>query len=308
MSQSSWQSAFRAAAVLSTLFAGASSASAATGPVQQSFPGAATYGAANYSADPAGSNDWNCRPTAARPYPVVLVHGTSETKYMNWALMSPVLKTRGLCVYAIAYGDTTGKGPAGDPIANSAKQLATFVDQVLAQTGASKVDIVGHSQGGMMPRQYIKFEGGANKVRNLVAISPTNHGTTLNGLGTLGRDLGLLGFVAGVGGQASADQVTGSAFLKNLNAGGLTVPSVKYTNIVTKYDEVVTPYSSGYITAADNPARASVVNVPLQAGCGTNFADHLSISYSKRTIWYVQRALGVASSTTPPCDVQLPLF
>ena len=53
--------------------------------------------------------------------------------------------------------------------------------RVLAATGAAKVDLVGHSQGGMMPRYYLKFLGGAALVNRLVALAPSNHGTTLDG-------------------------------------------------------------------------------------------------------------------------------
>ena len=38
--------------------------------------------------------------------------------------------------------------------------------------------MVGHSQGGMMPRYYIKFLGGADKVDDLVGLAPSNHGTS----------------------------------------------------------------------------------------------------------------------------------
>ena len=49
---------------------------------------------------------------------------------------------------------------------------------MLGATGAAKVDIIGHSQGGMMPRYYVKNLGGAAKVDDLIGLSPSNHGTT----------------------------------------------------------------------------------------------------------------------------------
>ena len=68
---------------------------------------------------------------------------------------------------------------------------------VLAATGAAKVDLVGHSQGGMMPRYYLKFLGGAAHVDKLVALAPSNHGTTLDGLTALVTALGTAGLVNG---------------------------------------------------------------------------------------------------------------
>jgi hypothetical protein len=77
--------------------------------------------------------------------------------------VSPQIRTAGYCVFALEYGD---RG-TGD-IAASAGQLARFVDAVLAATGARRVSMLGHSQGGMMPRHYVKFLGGATKVDDLV--------------------------------------------------------------------------------------------------------------------------------------------
>ena len=125
---------------------------------------------------PPGANDWSCKPSAEHPYPVILVPGTFESMAKNWSTMSPYLKSQGYCVFALNYGATNGVY-ATAPVAESAKQLAPFVDSVRAATGAKQVDLVGHSQGGMMPRYYMGFLGGAKNVHHLVGIAPSNHGT-----------------------------------------------------------------------------------------------------------------------------------
>src|SRR5512132_2153129 len=117
---------------------------------------------------PPGANDFTCKPTAAHPSPVVLVHGTFEGATDNWSTASPKFKAAGYCVFALEYGD---RG-TGD-IAASAGQLERFVDAVLAATGARKVSMVGHSQGGMMPRYYVKLLGGTSKVDDLVGLAPS---------------------------------------------------------------------------------------------------------------------------------------
>ena len=149
------------------------------------------YGFAHSSptASPPGANDFACKPTAAHPRPVILVHGTFEDMANNWQALSPLLSNNGYCVFALNYGSFGGSGSIGvygtGYIESSAAQLGAFVDKVLAATGASRVDIVGHSQGGMMPRYYMRFDNGAAKVHTLVGLAPSNHGTTLDGLFTL---------------------------------------------------------------------------------------------------------------------------
>jgi triacylglycerol esterase/lipase EstA (alpha/beta hydrolase family) len=131
------------------------------------------------TASPPGANDFACKPTAAHPRPVILVHGTFEDMANNWQALSPLLADNGYCVFALNYGSFVGSGLIGvygtGYIENSATQLAAFVDKVLTATGATQVDIVGHSQGGMMPRYYMRFRNGAVKVHTLVrsgAVKP----------------------------------------------------------------------------------------------------------------------------------------
>ena len=153
--------------------------------------------------DAPGVNDWSCRPAAAHPRPVVLVHGTFGDRKHLLENLSAALVDEGYCVFSLDYGNR-----ATGPIERSAEQLSAFVDRVLAETGAAKVSIVGHSQGGMMPRYYIKFLGGADKVDDLVGLAPSNHGTSQP-----------LAMFPGVDYLCPAckQQQTGSEFLRNLS-------------------------------------------------------------------------------------------
>lgn len=289
------------------------------GPVQKNFLAAFLYNIVHPDVAPQGANDWSCKPTSAHPNPVVLLHGTWENAYNNFARLSPALKDAGYCVFALNYGDQDSSGlghvksiRGTGPIADSAKEIATYIDAVRARTGAAKVDIVGHSQGGLVTRQYLRFEGGANpsdpsknKVGKVVSISGSNHGTTLVGIGTLGRtinNLGLnvLGVVGAIAGPAASDQVIDSPLVKALDAGGDTDPGIDYTVLGTRFDEVVTPYKTTFLTAGPG---ATVKNVLLQDGCGVDASDHLSITVSPRAIGIVKNALDPVGSpaSSIPC-------
>jgi triacylglycerol esterase/lipase EstA (alpha/beta hydrolase family) len=245
-----------------------------------------------------GWNDYSCKPSAAHPHPVVLVHGTFANSVDNWLALAPYLESRDYCVFSFDYGQLSGVPLfyGLGPIDKSAEQLKTFVDKVLTATGAAETDLVGHSQGGLMPRYYLRFLGGAAKVNALVGIAPDNHGTTLSGL------TNLLPYFPGVGDflttntPALADQVVGSAFLTKLNEGGDTVPGVKYTVLATKYDEVVTPYRSQFLSGS------GVHNVLLQDLCPLDLSEHVAIGLFDRIAFHeVANALDPAHATATTC-------
>ncbi|MGE5527055.1 MAG: esterase/lipase family protein [Methanosarcina sp.] len=281
---------------------------AGTGSAQADLPviysGAYGYAHVSPTASPPGANDWSCQPGAAHPRPVVLVHGTFADMSDSWQALSPLLKNNGYCVFALNYGSYSGSGAIGvygvGEIANSAHELAAFVDQVLTATGAQEVDLVGHSQGGMMPRYYLKYLGGAEKVHTLVGLSPSNHGTTLDGLFTLASFFPGASQFTGALCPACQEQEAGSAFITNLNAGGETVPGVEYTVIQTRYDQVVTPYTSAFLSGPN------VHNVLLQNQCVLDLGDHLSMPYDHIADADVLTALDPAHPKRPLCTPILP--
>jgi triacylglycerol esterase/lipase EstA (alpha/beta hydrolase family) len=295
------------ASVLIALGLVAAPASASDLPVVFSGAAALAHASAHPDTSPAGANDWSCRPSAAHPEPVVLVHGTIENMTYNWYTLAPLLADAGYCVFAFNYGQEPGvhiglpgSAEAGGvgPVAASAGQLAAFVTKVRSATHAAKVDIVGHSQGGMLPRYYLKFDGGAGQVDQLVALAPSNHGTTVDGLAALPGVPALL--TAGLG-ESVHDQIAGSAFLTRLNAGGDTVPGLRYTVIETALDEVVTPYTSAFLSG---PA---VTNILLQHQCALDLSDHLAISFDAIALRDVLNALDPAHAVAPGCHPVLPI-
>jgi triacylglycerol lipase len=90
---------------------------------------------------------------AATRFPIVFVHGLSGTdRYANvidyWYGVAADLESHGANVYmANLSGFQSDLGPNG-----RGEQLLAYVKRVLAATGAQKVNLIGHSQGGLSAR------------------------------------------------------------------------------------------------------------------------------------------------------------
>jgi len=155
-----------------------------------------------------------------------------------------------------------------------------------------------------MPRYYLKNLGGASKVHMLVGLAPSNHGTTVLGLNTLVSKLQIAGvpLTSAVGCVSCTQQIVPSSFITALNAGGDTVPGVQYVVIESKYDEVVTPYTSAFLTGPN------VRNTLLQNQCGIDFTEHIGIIYDPVALQDVMNALGPNDPNfRPVCTLVLPV-
>lgn len=271
-------------------------------PVSYAFLPTALLGGIPGS-DAPGTNIWSCKPSAAHPNPVVLVHGTAGNRSTNWQTYGPLLRNNGYCVFSLTYGSTLplpypgALGGFGDMRA-SAKQLKVFVDLVLAATGAREVDLIGHSQGTLMPNYYVKYLGGAAKVDKYISLAPVWKGTQL------ASPIPLLQSVFGFTAEqtpvcvACAQFAPGTEFMKQIQAGGTAARGVRYTNIMTKYDELVVPYTSG--------SQPGMTNIVVQDRCALDFSEHFEIAADKNASIYVLNALDPAHPRPVTCSLVLP--
>ena len=94
---------------------------------------------------------------------------------------------------------------------------------------------------------------------------------------------------------ACAQQAAGSSFITQLNSGDETPGTADYTNIVTRYDEVVTPYTSDFLASDGN----AVTNVLLQDKCPNDTSEHLRTPYDPPAIQITLNALGRSGPADP---------
>lgn len=259
---------------------------------------------------PAGANDPTIDVTDEHPLPVILINGTVETQGLNWSVGAPALANAGYKVYTFNYGNVTSDPnfpvQSLDDIRTSAEELSDEVDRVLAETGAEKVILIGHSQGGgIMPVYYINELGGDEKVSQLIGLAPSNHGTTFNGLAYLTR-LPILGSLVAAISDAFApglfQQVIGSPFQDEVYGDGDTRPGVRYTTIATANDWIVTPFPRQALDG--DPSY--VTNIVLQQRYPGLVHGHLNVMLSPQTWAEVLAALEANPEASPlPVEANL---
>ncbi len=275
--------------------------------------GLAVAAAAAGSAAPAqaasgGNNDAGCKPSAAHPKPIVFLHGLGATYYEDINLLQADVARLGYCTYSLTYGDYDGFPYVGGlkPIAESAAEIKAFIVQVLAQTGAAKVDIVGHSEGGFQSLYVTKTQGIANRIGNVVAIAPPSHGTTFAGLynlaylfGQAERD-GVDTVLRTFGCPACSELGTGGSAVATLNNGPIAQPGVTYTIITSRYDELVTPTGTAFVR------EPGVTNRYVQDLCPFDPVGHLNEAYDLNVWRMVENALDPAHAKAFLCSAGLP--
>jgi triacylglycerol lipase len=128
---------------------------------------------------------------------------------------------------------------SGDLFEN-AERLADVIDDIRAQTGEAKIDILAECTGGLLARHYIQSMGGDQYVSRMVTfISPQ-----------AGVPKASLAYTT-VGWPALQDLTPGSDFLEAV-ANAPLPPNVPVTSIYTCTDEYIQPYKTSIIPGAKN--------------------------------------------------------
>lgn len=151
------------------------------------------------------------------PRPVIVLHGYAMNR-ANFLALALRLRRAGLGpVLGFEYW-TLGRVAAG------ARQLGWFIDDVLARTGATSVDVIGHSMGGVVARYYVAFAGGDGRVRHLITIGSPHAGTELSAMGV---------------GYATRELVLGSQLTTRL--GSAPPPQHTRTTVILSRGDALVP-------------------------------------------------------------------
>lgn len=219
--------------------------------------------------------------------PVLFVHGI-HSRASGFRRNARYLRDHGYWVWGFNYGHMFLPGLYGTgPLEDSLEELRANVDKVLAATGADQVDIVAHSQGGLLTKLFIA-QGGAPKVRRVVAMGASFHGTDLEGKAprVLKRVEQFPKLTKLLLSASVPQQLAGSPWMRE-HADPLpdTDPSVVYTALYSTRDTLVTPNSASTLESVDG---ADVVNKEI-SGAPIHQLMMRDEEITELTLWGLER-------------------
>ncbi|KAI5865601.1 alpha/beta-hydrolase [Durotheca rogersii] len=255
----------------------------------------------------APDNDFGCR---GERNPVVLLHGLSASRDVDLNMLQRELSRRGYCTFSLTYGAWPLLPWVGGlrPMAESARDIAAFVRAVSDRTGAPRVDLVGHSEGGVQALYVPLTQAGlAGVVERVVALGPAVHGARYFGFTDLlylggevtrrvGRAVQTL-----LGCPACDDMMTGGAVYRSFrDAARIVQPGTRATIIMSRSDTLVSPE----VSRVD---EEGVRNVIVQDTCPEDPVGHAGLMWDKSVWRLVVNALEENDDAVFACEKGLPV-
>ncbi len=172
--------------------------------------------------------------------PVLIIHGFLGTRGSMYMLERRLVQDGFVCV-SFNLGTLNVRD-----IRRSAFLIHRKIERILAQTPSQRIDIIGHSMGGLIGLYYVKKLGGSARVRKLIMLGTPVRGTWIALAGVL---------TLGLWSTSSWQLLPRSRFLDELAQGPMP-PGVEVTTIAAARDWVV-PLPTTRLTGA------SAATVPL---------------------------------------------
>jgi len=203
--------------------------------------------------------------------PIILLHGWFHNR------SAFVVMRRSLKRFGFRTVDTMNYNVIGHDVQELAKQLAEHVDEILTQTEATHVHLIGHSLGGLVARYYIQKLGGHEKVHTCITLGTPHRGTHAAWIGR---------------GKTMRQLRPGSLLLRQLARSARSMP-VRFVSFYSNLDSLVLPVSNAKITEPALRARNILVKD----------LGHLSLLISRPLIRSVAEILA-SPDASPEADVR----
>lgn len=185
---------------------------------------------------------------AAGANPVVLVHGYGAD-VGSLAFIRRQLEADGFRVYPIDLDSVNLR------VEELTRILAQDIEEILAATGAARVDAIGHSLGGIILRYYIQMLDGDRRVARCITVAtPHRNGTYASYLVYPLEILGLHPLPPSYQGAAS-QLLPGSDLFRLLNSAEGNVSRlarVDFTTVYSLTDELIIPPTNAHLDGVRN--------------------------------------------------------